>query len=169
MEYAPDGAPVLRALAPPNDGEREAVPPRLRSGTVDWLSAMAKLARTVARTGRCDGEAATFDGRRRVDISARTEGLDRLPAQAGFAGGEALRCGLESRLVAGRRTEEDPAEAARPHRATAWMARVGAAPIPLPVSIEVPSRWFGTLKVVLVSLDPAVPRAPGQQAFQQRR
>jgi hypothetical protein len=155
MDYAPDGQPLLRALEPPERGEREPVPEALRLGTMDTLSALAQLARTVARTGRCEGVAATYDGRRRLDLTARTEGTDILAPQPGFPGGEALRCVLESRLLAGRRLDDDAATAMRPQQATAWLARVGGAgEALLPVRVEAPSRWFGTLRIQLVFQEP---------------
>lgn len=156
LDYVGEGGlPVVRALEPAETGEREPVPEALRRGTTDTLSALAQLARTVAQTGRCEGVAATYDGRRRLDISAQTEGTDLLPPQRGFPGGEALRCVLESRLVAGRRLEDDAARAHRPQRAIAWLAPVGPAGQMVPVRIEAPSRWFGTIRIELVGLEHA--------------
>jgi len=163
MEFAPGGMPVLRALEPPIEPERETVPPALQRGTIDWLSAVAKLTRTVALTGRCDVEAATFDGRLRADISVRTAGVDRLPPWDSLTG-EALRCAFESRLVAGRRMNRDPDEPRQPQPAIAWLARVTPSAPPVPVRVELPSRWFGTLTVVLAGLE-----LGGQQPVQQRR
>lgn len=167
--------PLLRTLEPPNEADRETVPEALLHGTVDALSALAKLARAVAVTGRCDLTAAVFDGRRRVDWTARTEGLERLPQEGGF-GGEALRCAVEGLLLAGRRADQDPTEASQPQPATAWLATVVPARRPLPVRIELPSRWFGSVRVVLqeVVAGPAAaasggPDTSGQQAVQQRR
>jgi Protein of unknown function (DUF3108) len=166
MDYGAAGAPpVLRALEPPREPEREPVPEDLRRGTMDTLSAIAKLTRAVARTARCDGEAATFDGRRRTDFVVRTAGVERVPPHPGFGGGDALRCALESRLIAGRHAAQDPSEAGRPQPATAWLARVGPVPTPVPVRIELPSRWLGAVRVVLVGLELAGDRGgPGSLA-----
>lgn len=179
MDYGPGGMPVLLALVPPNDPDREVVPPEMQRGTMDSLSALAKLTRVVARTGRCDAGAETYDGRRRASYTVRTEGLDMLPPHDGFGGGQAVRCAFESRLVAGRRADEDPEHARRPQPATAWLAPVPGADIPLPVRIEMPSRWFGTIRVMLTGLEPAPaqPVPPGtvaaasgrQQRLQQTR
>lgn len=170
IDYGPGGMPVLLALQPPIEVGREAVPPALQRGTIDALSALAKLTRTVAETGRCDAEAATFDGRRRADYTVRTAGLDRLPAAGarGFAG-EALRCAFESRLIAGRRADQDPTEASRPQAATAWIARTGPGGEPLPVRIELASRWFGTIRVQLTGVAPAAPGSALHQLAEQRR
>jgi hypothetical protein len=161
MDYLA-GMPMLRALVPPNNGEREAVPAQLQRDTVDALSALAWLSRTVAATGRCDALAPVFDGRRRADYASRTIGVEALPQQAGYAG-QALRCALETRLIAGRLSDQDPMEAERPQPATAWLARVPSAPLPIPVRIELPSRWFGTIRAELVHLG-----IPGQQAVEKR-
>jgi hypothetical protein len=77
IDYPPGATgPVLRVLEPEEaPGERDAVPPELSRGTLDPLSALVKLSRAVAATGRCDGAAAVFDGRRRSDAVARTTGV----------------------------------------------------------------------------------------------
>lgn len=154
MDWVAPGQPVVRAIEPPNEAEREPVPPNLQRDTMDALSALAKLTRTVARTGRCDAEAAVFDGRRRADYSVRTEGREMLAPEGGF-GGEALRCAVEVRLVAGLRGDQDPVEARKPQPATAWLARALPDRGPIPVRIELPSRWFGTIRVILASVEPA--------------
>lgn len=169
------GLPLLRALEPPNEADREAVPQALTRDTVDALSALAKLLRAVAATGRCETAAAVYDGRRRVDWTARTEGLDLLPREGGF-GGEALRCAVEGRLLAGRHADQDPTEARQPLPATAWLATVAPARRPLPVRIELPSRWFGSVRVVLrevlagaAAVASGGPDPSGQDAAQQHR
>lgn len=149
MDYAPGGMPLLRAIEPV-EAEREPVPEALRQGSMDGLSALAKLTRTVARTGRCDGAAEVFDGRRRVDYAVRTVSRDILPVEGGFAG-PALRCAFESRLIAGFRRDQDPAEARTPQPAIAWIGEPLPGAGPLPVRIELPTRWFGTIRAVLVS------------------
>ncbi|WP_135467524.1 DUF3108 domain-containing protein [Crenalkalicoccus roseus] len=149
MDYPVPGRPEPRLLDPPVLPDREPVPPELRHGTMDSLSALAKLTRAVALTGRCDGAVATFDGRWRTDIAARSLGTERIPEA-----GEALRCALEGRMRAGWRRDRDPADAARPHPATAWLASLGPGGTPVPVRVDVPSRWFGFFRIVLVGLEP---------------
>jgi len=166
IDWAANGEPRVGALVPGNAGEREEVPEALRQGTMDSLSALAKLTRVVAETGRCDTEAAVYDGRRRADYSVRSASIDLLPREGGFAG-EALRCAFESRVLAGFRGDQDPEEARKPQPATAWLARPVAGLGPVPVRIELPSRWFGTIRVVLVGVERATPSA--QQVTEQRR
>jgi hypothetical protein len=64
--------------------------------------------------------------------------------------GQALRCGLESRLVAGFRRGDNPAEAGRPRPAEAWLAVLGAGQPPLPLRVEFPSTFLGALRLDLV-------------------
>ncbi len=137
--------PVVRAVIPPNGAEREEVPESMRPGTVDTLTALAILAEQVDRTGRCDGTLATFDGRRRVDFTARTVGQEVLVATrtAPFAG-PALRCTFEGVQTAGFWRDQDRTEAARPQRGTAWFARAVPGAGPIPVRVEAETRWLGT-------------------------
>jgi hypothetical protein len=164
MDWVAPGQPVLRRLEPSEEPEREPVPEAMRRGTVDTLSALAKLTRTVALTGRCEGAAAVYDGRRRTDVTAWTEGVERLPPEGAF-GGEALRCGFESRLLAGARLDRDPEEARRPQPATAWLGRPLPSRPAIPVRIEVPTRWFGAVRVRLTAVD----RLPSGQEVAQSR
>jgi hypothetical protein len=172
LDYAAPGQPpLLRAIEPPIESWREPVPDPLRRGTMDSLSAIAKLSRVVAGTGRCDTAAPVFDGRRRVDYAVRTAGVEHLPPEGAFAG-PALRCAFEGRVIAGVRSDQDPDEARRPQPATAWLAEVLPGRPPLPVRIELPSRWWGRIRVVLTAIEPAPPSraAPsGQEVAQQRR
>lgn len=137
--------PMVRAVVPPNGAEREEVPESMRPGTVDTLTALALLARQVARTGQCDGTVATFDGRRRVDFVARTVGQEVLVASrtAPFAG-PALRCTFEGVQTAGFWRDQDRAEAGKPQRGTAWFARAVPGAEPIPVRVEAETRWLGT-------------------------
>jgi uncharacterized protein DUF3108 len=155
----PGGAPLLRVLEPPLEPEREPVPEALKRNTVDGLSAVAKLLRTVAQTGRCEGEAPVFDGRRRSDFRAWTEGLDELPRGRGGAfAGPALRCAFTGRLVAGRHAAEqgrDDGDRRPPPPVVAWVAQPLQGRAPVPVLIEFQARWFGTVRAVLASADPA--------------
>lgn len=152
LEY-PEGQATLRQLVPAVDPEREPVPPALWRGTVDALTPVAQMARNLARTGRCEAEAAVFDGRRRAEFSARTLGRDFLPPWREAWSGEAVRCGFTGRQVAGFR-HDDERELREPQEAIAWMAspRPGA-PV-LPVRVEMPGRWLGRLTAYLLELSP---------------
>jgi hypothetical protein len=152
------GAPVVRDMVPPNAEEREEVPADLQRGTVDALSALAQLSRAIAATGRCDGQAAVFDGRRRSDYSSRTAGRELIRPWRDAWHGEALRCGFEARVVAGFRRDGSGDEG-RPTPGTAWVAPPFAGAPPIPVRVEMPSRWFGAATAILLKAEPL-----GQQA-----
>ncbi len=159
IDYQHD-QPVIRTLVPPNDQEREPVPPELQVRSIDTLSAVAMLMRRVARTGRCESEATTFDGRRAVDIAARTVGQEQLePSDRSIFRGAALRCDFEGRLLAGFMRHGDQAEMRHPQHGSAWLASVvpGAPPIPVRISFE--TRWFGpaTMYLTEAGAGPATP------------
>ncbi len=153
LEY-PQGQPVARLMVPESDPDREAVPPALQQNTVDSLTALAQLTRNLAATGRCEGSAAVFDGRRRAEFRAVTEGRDRLSPWSQAWHGEAVRCGFQARQLAGFR-HDDGADAREPQQGTAWMAQpVPGGPV-LPVRVEMPGRWLGRLTGYLVDIKPA--------------
>lgn len=142
--------PRIRELLPPNEEEREPVPEALRRGTVDSLSALALLSRTVSESGHCDGAVPVFDGRRRMDYRSRTEGREVIRPWRSAWHGTALRCGFEHRLVAGFRRDQDREEATTPQRGTAWIASPWPGAPAIPVRVEIPNRWFGTATAVLL-------------------
>jgi hypothetical protein len=155
--------PEVLSLLPANQDEREPVPPELQRGTVDTLTALAALVRQAAATGKCDGAAQVFDGRRRSDFTAVTDGTETLAANrwSNFAG-PALRCRFEGRQVAGFWKEADRAEAAKPRGGTAWFASPGAGLPIIPVRIEADSSW-GTVYVHMTRAGPGVLALPARQ------
>ncbi len=162
IEYV-KGQPLVRALTPPNEEEREPVPEASQAFTVDGVSVMAQLIHQIAATGRCDGTATTFDGRRLSEVTARTVGPEVLPPtdRSSFAG-TALRCDFEGRLVAGHRRDADPAATRRPQGGSAWFATVtpGGTPVPVLVSFRAP--WLGNASLYLTGPAPSqAPRSPG--------
>lgn len=152
MDYL-GGSPRLAVLEPPDGPDRIPVSPDQMVGTIDSLSALVRLSLASAATGRCDLAGAVFDGRRRLEWSSRTVGVGAAPV-AGVSG-QALRCRLESRLVAGFRRSDDPAQAGRPREAEAWIAVLGAGLPPMPVRVEFPSTIFGSMRLDLVRIGPS--------------
>ena len=65
------GLPQVRELQPPQETEREPVPPELQRHTMDTLSALAQLMRRVEHDHTCETEVHTYDGRRVLDVVAR--------------------------------------------------------------------------------------------------
>ncbi|GAC1487697.1 MAG: hypothetical protein NVS2B11_13220 [Acetobacteraceae bacterium] len=148
----PGGQPAIRQLVPPNEEEREPVPGPLQVDTIDTVSAMAQLIERVNATGRCDGRAVTFDGRRLSELTARTAGEDLLPAtgRSSFTG-QALHCEFQGRQLAGFRTDEDRAAQQRVQNGSAWFAAVVPGGPKIPVRIAFHTRWFGDATMFLTA------------------
>jgi len=147
------GQPVVRVLDPPEPEVRFPVPPEQQRNTTDPLSAFAQLVRQVRDSGRCDGVASIFDGRLRIEFTVSTEGTEHLDGGRNGWSGDALRCAYESRIVAGFRRDQDPAEAVRPERGTAWIAAPAPGMLPIPVRIDGPNRWFGSITIRLIHVE----------------
>lgn len=154
IEYV-QGRPVIRQLEPPNEREREPVPEPLQAGTIDTMSALTDLMHVVAATGRCELTVRTYDGRRAVEIEARTVGEETLEAtQRSAFSGKALRCDFAGRLLAGFKFGDDHAQESRPMHGTAWLATVVAGGPPVPVRMSFETRWFGDATMHLTSVTP---------------
>ena len=148
------GQPHIRQLMPPSDEEREPVPEAQQANTIDTLSAMAELVRTVNETGRCEGHATTFDGRRLSELEARTAGREML-AETGRSSfsGPALRCDFVGRQTAGFMHDADEASR-RPQRGSAWFAALTPGGELVPVRMVFTTRWFGEATMYVASRDP---------------
>jgi hypothetical protein len=157
IEYR-KGAPVVRQLIPPNETEREPVPPELQANTIDTLSAIIGLVRSSARTGRCESGLSslthTFDGRRAANIHVRTAGYEILPpTERSSFSGRALRCDFESRMLAGFYHGDT---VRKPLTGTVWLADVVSGAPHLPVRLTIETRWFGDAVVYLSAANAAV-------------
>lgn len=146
------GVPQIRELQPPQETEREPVPPELQRHTMDTLSALAQLMRRVQHTGTCDTALRTYDGRRVLDVAAHTGGPERLdPTGRSIFSGPTLRCDFEGRELAGFLTGENDEEHRRPLRGSAWLAPTLPGAPQLPVRIAFQTRWFGWATMYLTS------------------
>jgi hypothetical protein len=138
------GQPSVRLLTPPNEQERELIPPERTRGTVDTLSAMAQLIRLVNDTGRCEGRVTTYDGRRLAELAARTVGTEFLgPSNLTSFTGNALHCDFNGRQLGGFLLSEDREALAREQTGSAWFAAVVPGGQMIPVRISFHTRWFG--------------------------
>jgi hypothetical protein len=138
----------------------------MRRGTLDALSALLRLSRVVAATGRCEAEASVYDGRRRVDYVMRTAGREFLPPRRDGSAwaGEALRCVFEGRQVAGFFRDQARQERGRPTQGEAWVAPLVPGGPHVPVRLEMETRWLGTVEAQLVpSFAAAPPTATGRR------
>jgi len=155
------GVPVLRRLDPPNETEREPIPAAASAESVDTLSALMDLIRTVDRTGRCETSARVYDGRRVSEIAARTSGDENVaPTDRSIFAGRALRCDFEGRLVAGFRLDGGSDQTRRPLHGSAWFAQMAPGSVRLPVRMTFETRWFGEATMLLTAADPNADRRP---------
>lgn len=150
------GRPTIRQLVPPNADEREPVPESLQANSIDTLSAMAELVHIVKDTGRCETTVHTYDGRRAVEIEARTVGeatLESTP-RSSFAG-KTLRCDFSGRLLGGFKFGDDRVRDSKPMHGSAWLAPVVAGAPPVPVRMAFETKWFGDATMYLTRIGPA--------------
>jgi hypothetical protein len=146
------GLPEVRELDPPQQSEREPVPPDLQLHTMDTLSALAQLMRRVERSRTCETSVHTYDGRRMLEIAARTGGVERLePTRRSTFSGPALRCDFEGREVAGFLLGDNDPEHRRPLHGSAWLAPLAHEGPVLPVRIAFQTRWFGPATMYLTA------------------
>ena len=146
LEFPADGgAPVSSVDPAPRNDERDPVPAALRLGTVDLATAIVATLRVVDATGRCDYTARVFDGRRRFDLvfSPAGEGRVRATGYSAYAG-PALRCALRLVRIAGFRKTRQRLRWANTDTAILWLARLFPDTSPVPVRIELETR-FGAL------------------------
>jgi hypothetical protein len=148
------GNPTVLTLQPPVDSERSAVPQALTAQTIDTLSAIALLIRHVGETGRCDGSARTFDGRRLTALTARTTGHETLPKiQKSIFAGDTLRCDFDGNQLAGFVKSEDQDQLRRTRHGTAWLAPLVPGAPPVPVRVVFDNKVLGQVTLYLTSIN----------------
>lgn len=151
LDYGRDGR-VTTALVPPEDHDRPKPSPAQTLHTLDPLSALLAIGRSVAEAGRCAGRYPVYDGRRRYDLVLSDDGTSELEKSNAFAyAGVVRRCSVEAVKIAGFSWDQDYS----PHTNTGrvWFASpVPGAPA-MPVRIEFGSSW-GFVSVRLTSVVP---------------
>jgi hypothetical protein len=150
-----DGTPTVTAIDPPNQSEREDVPEAARAHAIDPLSSIVMLLRLAAVSGRCDGAARTYDGRRLVMFQSRSGQEEDIP----FSGhssfqGRGLRCDFTDTTLAGFRLGAGRAEDMRQHDGTIWLAQVLPGSIRLPVRASIATRYVGDATIYLTGVSP---------------
>ncbi len=149
ITYA-EGEPRVETLRPV-DPDREPVPAPATDHSIDSLSAIVELVRTVQATGGCDGNARIFDGARLSRLTARTVGSQPMPPNDNSTyAGTALRCDFVGLQLGGFLHNADEARMRQPQTGTAWLQRVlPDAPL-LPVRITFEHPHLGVLTMLLV-------------------
>ncbi|WP_247872291.1 DUF3108 domain-containing protein [Azospirillum sp. TSO35-2] len=169
LSYDGQGDVTASVTPPPEQDDREPVPPDLRRGTLDPLTAVLGLLAGVGRGEGCERTLPVYDGRRRYDMVFSEVGR-RIVDQSRFSvfAGVALQCRVSYRPVAGYprsassgrfwqrndRAERPPVDL--------WLAPVAAGAPPLPVRLETESD-FGSVVLHLTGVTPpaAAPRPAG--------
>jgi len=152
------GSPVIRELVPTVDVPRAPVPAALQQNTIDTVSALAQLVRTVGHTGTCGGSVRTFDGRRIATVQAVTGTREMLPASSrSLFSGNALRCDFTAQQTAGFKLDDADKEH-KPLHGSAWLAALSNNGPPLPVRLSFETRGLGSVTMYLTALryEPAV-------------
>lgn len=156
MDFDRAGRPILRAVQPTNGAEqREEITPDRALGAVDALTAVVGLARIVAATNACEAETTLYDARRLSAVVVRTAAAaEPVPNEWGVGvQGQGLRCTIESRLLAGFRLDQDRSRPPEPFTITAWVGRAEAGAPPLPMRIEIATRWWGRAYATLARVE----------------
>ena len=152
IDYA-DQEPFVRTLIPPREPDRDTVTPTEARQSLDSVSAMALLVHRVQATGRCDGTARLFDGRRLMRLSAHTIGTEIVPRSSRSPYfGPAQRCDFEGVLIGGIEHDKEEASTLKPKRGSAWFAVAAPGMPPLPIRMDFETIWFGTASMYLTSL-----------------
>lgn len=140
MEWR-DGTPTIR-LEPATDSEdRDPVPPALKRGAIDPLSA-AILKFGGMRIGEvCAGKTDVFDGRRRYALHYEPIGMAEIaPNRYGAFTGTAQRCNVRLERMAGYSRSRENTERVDETRTVLWLGRVGRDRL-LPVRLEQTGFW----------------------------
>ncbi len=143
VRYDDDRPIVARVVPTPDQDEREPVSDEDVRGTVDLASAVLSLS-LAAQAGRgCGDSLPVFDGRRRYDLIVERIGIEQIHrfGKSG-TGYRALKCRVTMVRRAGfmKITNRDESDSDR-HSGLVWLAPVEAGMPPVPVRIEVDSRW----------------------------
>ena len=155
LEYDPGGTVRSDVEGVLSDGERDDVPARLRSDTVDPVTAGAMLAQRLATAGTCAGTLHVFDGLRRYDLRYEDLGeADLAPSSRDAYRGAARLCRGHVEPIAGfLRSGEHAGEQATD--VSAWLAPPVPGAPPATVRMDV-AGTRGTLHVHLAraTIDP---------------
>jgi Protein of unknown function (DUF3108) len=151
LDYAGDGT-VATTLVPSADPGRPKPTPRQTLQTIDPLTALLAIGRTVARQGRCEGRFPVYDGRRRYDVVLSDDGVEHEASARYSYDGEVRRCAAAAVKIAGFSWDQDYS----PHTTTGqvWFVTPKPGGPALPLRIDFGSSW-GSVSVRMMKLDQA--------------
>ncbi len=140
MVFADDGAVEAEVSPPPDQDGRDRVPPALRRGALDPLSAALLAGLFLEPRAACRRHLPVFDGRRRFDIVFAARGSETLKAnEYGLFHGRALKCEVTARRIAGFKEKPPPDGELAIY--TVWLARFEQSGLTLPVRLEAATKW----------------------------
>lgn len=120
--------PQTEAEPPPDPVRITPVPKSSIAGTSDPFTVILSLLDLLAATGRCEGEAKIWDGRRRYDLSVTHLGEEALIADRPWSyGGQAIGCALDFKRIGGFRrkaTDRQSRDENAPFRRVIWAAEI---------------------------------------------
>jgi hypothetical protein len=148
IDYAKGDVAALDVFPLPRDDEdREEVEPALRRGTVDPISALLAIVRTVSKGRGCTESLAVFDGRRRYDLVLTDRGPRPAVESRYVRVDEGVRqCDFVVHPIAGHRKRAAGArDERRLRQGRAWLAPIMAGAPATPVRIEFDGDWGETI------------------------
>lgn len=163
LTFLPDGTVDVEQESPPDPNKLSPIPEDSIPGTVDPISAIMALARTMEVAGDCTGTIPIYDGRRRYDLSVTQGGARTFEAnEYSIFAGEAVACEVVFERIGGFRLEQSKYQQTARDRIV-WVAQPLAGVPPIPVRIEVDTD-YGILLVHLTAArvgDTEIAVAPG--------
>ena len=145
MTFA-DGVARIERIAPKPEGDdRDKVPEAMRTGVVDLASALVSIIRKMDGDDSCSAHVPVFDGRRRYDLIARPDGVEKLSPN-GYTPyiGDTVNCELRIHKKIGFKKKDDSGWNDGDRSARVWMGKAFAdvPPVPIRLTLDTP---FGAL------------------------
>lgn len=136
MKFTDGVARIERIVPKPEGDDRDKVPEAMRTGVVDLASAIVSIIRKMDGDDTCSAQVAVFDGRRRYDLIARPDGVEKLKP-SGYTPfvGDTVNCELRIRKKVGFKKNDDSGWNDGDRRARVWMGKAFADVPPVPVRL----------------------------------
>jgi len=137
-----DGVARIERIAPkPETDDRDKVPVAMRTGVVDLASAIVSIIRKMDNNDNCSAQVAVFDGRRRYDLIARPDGVEKL-RPSGYTPyvGDTVNCELWIRKRSGFKKTDKSGWNDEGRKARVWLGKAFAdvPPVPIRLTLNTP-------------------------------